>query len=827
MRAPRLRPSRPGAAGPGGSGRLGRLWSRGRRALLILVLILCLIAAALAALIWRILPPQNDVITIPGVSAPVGIAFDSNDIPYIRAASDTDAAMALGYVHARDRFFQMDLMRRAAGGTLAALLGPRALPNDEEMRILGLRRSAEADAAALSPQARAMLSAYAAGVNAWLARRGRFAAPEYLLLGKPKPWTIVDSLLWGKMMGLWLSGNWRTELARLALSAHLTRAEIDSLWPGAGPLEDRTGDGTEGGAGDRKGGSAAATPPPYPPGAAAAAAHALALLRHFPQGFTLPARASNAWVLAGDRTETGRPLLAGDPHLGYGFPGLWYLARIDTPDHSLAGATVPGVPFLVIGHNQHIAWSFTSTGADTEDVFIETVTDGGKDYETPGGPRPFGHRRVVIAVRGRPDVVLDVRTTRHGPVIGAGPSPNTVLTVEMATTAPQDTDADGLLALDEAQTVAQAGAAAPQITSPVQNLLVADTAGAIGFFTTGRVPIRRAGDGAWPEAGADGAHDWVGWASGAALPHAIDPASGMIVNANQPMPQAAGAPLISRDTYADWRARRITALLDQSDRQTLDRFGAIQMDVTSLFARSLLPALRAVTISTPGAARQAAGMMQRWNGLMAADRPEPLIFTAWMRSFGDRVLKAAGVPSDSPAVNRAALLRSLLVPGPDQARAEAFWCGGDCRPYLAPALTDAVGKLSRFWGRNPARWRWGRAHQALFAHPVLARLPVIGGLGEAQVPVPGSAETVDVQAPAYLPGRSEFTALHGPELRTIEDLANLDRSRFMIAPGQSGDLLDQHAFDLLQTWRAGGMVELGPEPNVVSRQIRIMPKSPP
>jgi penicillin amidase len=797
---------------------LARLWPRWRRTVLTIVFCLCLVASALAALIWRILPPQDDVLTIPGVSAPVGVSFDTNDIPYIRAASATDAATALGYIHARDRFFQMDLMRRAAGGTLAALLGPRALANDEEMRTLGLRAAARADVAHLSPQARAMLEAYARGVNAWIARRGRFTAPEYLLLGRPKPWTIVDSLLWGKMMSLWLSGNWQAELARLALSAHLTPAKIDSLWPAQGA--DRT-----------TGGLAAASPPAdpprYPSGMAQAAGRVLAKLRHFPERFTLPALASNAWVVAGQRTETGQPLLAGDPHLAYGFPGIWYLARIDTPDQTLAGATIPGIPFLVIGHNDHLAWSFTSTQADTEDVFIQTVIDGGREYETPAGPVAFGHRREVIQVRGKPDVVLDVRTTRQGPVIGPGPSPNTVLTVEMAATAPGDTDADGLLRLDQAATVAQAGQAAPLITSPVQNLLVAGTSGSIGFFTTGRVPIRREGDGEWPQPGADGKHDWIGWASGNALPHSVNPPSGVIFNANQPMAAPAAAPLLTRDTYGDWRALRIETLLRTSDRQSLDSFAAMQMDVTSDYAAALLPVLKAVSVPKSNPAYAADALMRNWTGVMAGDAPQPLIFNAWLRAFGDRVLKAGGVPLASPAVNRPLFVESLLRPGPDQGQAAAFWCGGDCRPYLLAALDDAVGKLSHLWGRNPAHWRWQVAHQALFAHPLLSRLPIIGGLGEASVPVPGDATTIDAQTPAYLPRRGEFTALHGPELRAVYDLSNLDRSRFVIAPGQSGDLLDQHAFDFLQRWRMGDMVELGPEPNVVSRQIRIMPNSKP
>jgi penicillin amidase len=766
-----------------------------------------LLIVTAAALIWRVLPPQDDVLSVAGVDDPVGVAFDSNDIPFIRASSPTDAATALGYIHARDRMFQMDLMRRAASGRLAALFGPAALPSDEEMRTLGVRRSAEADVADLSPEARAILQAYADGVNAWIDRRGRLAAPEFVFLGKPAPWTIVDSLLWGKTMGLWLSGNWQTELQRLALTAHMSQAKIEALWPQLGPSLPP---------------DAALT---YPPGAAGAARAALAWMSHAPRAFTRRAQASNAWALSGAHTASGQPLLAGDPHLAFNFPGLWYLARIDTPEGMMAGATVPGLPFVVIGHNEHVAWTFTSTGATTQDIFIEHVTKGGTDYETPGGPMPFTTRRETIQVRGRPDVVLTVRSTRHGPVIGDGPSPGTVLTVEMGNLAPHDTDANGLLMLDQSRWVSDAGLAAAAITSPVQNLVTADTAGNIAFYTTGRVPIRRAGDGSWPEDGADGRHDWTGWASGLALPHSVNPPSGEIVNANEPTAGPNFPVKMGRDTFGDWRAQRIRALLGETDRHTPDSFALIQMDIVSDYARRLLPALNALAVPASDPAAPAAALLQGWDGRMGMDDPEPLIFNAWMHAFLLAVLKANTLaPADAPVLTES-FLSSLLV---DKlgARAQAkLWCGGDCRPLLLASLDQSMAALRAIHGSDYADWRWGAAHRALFAHPLLSRFPILGGLGRISIRVPGDATTIDVTAPGFLPGRRAFTALHGPELRGVYDLSDLDRSLFVIAPGQSGDLLDPHAADFLQRWRDGGSVQLGPEPNVVSRQIRIMPTS--
>jgi penicillin amidase len=798
--------------GSAGKTRRVRPWPRWlRRTLIGVGLVVAALIITVAALIWRVLPPQEDVLTIPGVDDPVGVSFDSNDIPFIRASSPTDAATALGYIHARDRMFQMELMRRAASGTLAALFGPAALPNDEEMRILGVRESAAADAADLSPEARALLQAYANGVNAWIEQRGALSAPEFILLGRPQPWTVVDSLLWGKTMGLWLSGNWEVELERLALSAHMSREKIDGLWPVAGkpppPVD------------------AALANPAYAAGAAPAARQALTWIRHFPEAFTQPAQASNAWVVSGAHTASGAPLLAGDPHLAFDFPGLWYLARIDTPEGTLAGATVPGVPFVVIGHNDNVAWTFTSTGADTQDIFIEQVTPDGQHYGTPNGAQPFTSRREVIQVRGRADVVLTVRMTRHGPVIGSGPAPHTLLTVEMANLAPHDTDADGLLALNHARSVADAGLAAAEITSPVQNLLTADTAGNIAFYTTGRVPIRRAGDGAWPVEGADGQHDWTGWASGNALPHSVNPASGQLLNANEPAAGPGFPVKLGRDTFGDWRAQRIRTLLADSERETTQSFALIQTDIISDYALRLLPVLNGLAVPQSDPAAAAAALLQGWDGRMAMDDPQPLIFNAWTHAFLAAVLAANGVDPDEAPVQAERFVLSLLLPSQGAAAQAKLWCKGDCRPLLLSALDESMATLRHYHGSNPGQWRWGNAHPALFAHPLVSRLPLLGWLGRITIRVPGDATTIDVTAPGFLPGRAEFTAVHGPELRGVYDLSDLDRSLFVIAPGQSGDLLDPHAADFLQRWRAGDSVQLGPEPNVVSREIRIMPKS--
>ena len=754
-----------------------------KRLLLGLLLLVLLIGSGVGALLWSTLPGGDRTAAIPGLTAPVDITIDADGVPRVQAQNTLDAAAALGFLHARERMFQMDLMRRAAAGELSELLGTSTLPVDRLMRMLGVRARAEADLATLAPDTRAALEAYASGVNAWIAARGRLAALEFLAIGPPRPWAAVDTLLWGKTMGLYLSGNWRGELARAALQRQSPPDILRQLSPAAG------------GAG-------------HPEASLATTAAALlAALPTFPDRFTLPASASDEWAVDARHSATGAPLLAGDPHLAFGAPGFWYLARIETPDGVLAGATAPGVPFLVLGHNGKIAWTFTTTGADVQDLFEETPVEGG--YQTPDGPRRFTTRSETIHIRGAADELLTVRETRHGPVISDLVAPQgPILAVAMANLAPGDTAATGLQALNRATDVASAGRAAAQLSSPVQNLLVAD-AHDIGLFVGGRVPVRRAGDGRAPVPGQDGAHDWIGWASGAELPHVVSPPSGRLVNGNERVAPPDFPVFLGADWPGDWRARRIRALLDATPQHTVAEFAAMQVDTVSAFAQALLPRLRLVAPADT-ASQAALRLLDGWNGAMDADAPQPLIFNAWMQRLHASLLARLGVPP-SAATPGMELVEAALS---DPAR-----CGGDCGPMLADGLQATMADLAKSNGPDPARWHWGDAHQAVFAHPVLGRIPLLDRLTTARIAVPGDDATLF--RGGMFPG--SFTALHGAAFRGVYDLADLERSRFVVAPGQSGNPLSRLAWNFVQRWHDGGSISLVATPESVMAKIRLLP----
>jgi penicillin G amidase len=746
-----------------------------------------LLAASVVGAVWLTMPGSQQTASVPNLSGAVDITYDADWVPRIHAGSELDAAAALGLLHARDRMFQMELMRRAASGRLSEIAGPATLTIDRMMRTLGLRQRAIADLAALPADTRAVLDAYARGVNAWIDRKGRFIAPEFLIPGAPEKWVAADSLLWAKTMGLWLSMNWRQELSRQALAGKIPAAMLDQLWP-------------------RQPGATAPDAMKAPlTRFASAASRLLAVLPHFPVPYTMPSSASNEWAVDGRHSATGAPLLAGDPHLAFGFPAIWYLARIDMPGKVLAGATAPGIPFLVIGHNGKIAWTFTTTGADVQDIFIETAAGPG-EYQTPDGPKPYAVREERINVRGQADVVLTVRETRHGPVVSDLDHPDgPVMAVAMGNLQPGDTAAAGLLALNRAGTVQEAGAAASVISSPVQNLLVAD-AKTIGLFVTGRVPIRKEGDGSAPVPG-DGSHDWVGWAAGEQLPHSVSPESGRLVNANEPVWPPDFPVFMGRDTFGDWRAKRIRDMLARSDRHTPADFAAMQVDVVDAFARQVLPALQAVQ----GAPEKAFGLLRGWDGSAVMDSPAPLIFNAWMEAFYTAVLRHAGLTAGigAPVSD---FVASVLAPD------GAHWCDGDCGPMLRDSLTDAVRDLSARFGDDPAAWRWGDAHQAVFAHPLLRGIPVLGSLTTISIPSPGDDNTLDRGGL-----NAALQSVHGAAYRGVYDLADLDRSLFMITPGQSGNPFSTHARDFAIRWRDGATITLGPAAASVTGTVRLTP----
>ena len=759
------------------------------------VLALVLIAAAGGyAYLRASLPQTRGDITVAGLTAPVKIVRDRYGVPHIFATSDADAWFALGFVHAQDRLFQMELTRRVGEGRLAEILGPRGLPSDRLMRILGVARSAEASLAALPPAAHAQLEAYAAGVNAFLARH-TVLPPEFLMLhDTPAPWRPVDTLIWARLMALQLSGNWRSELERAELAKSTPMTLIGGLWP------------------------------QRPPDAATTLTHLAALYDRVPFRRLLaalppplgPDRASNEWVVSGSHTASGKPLLVNDPHLALTAPGAWYLVRIEAPGLSLTGASAPGVPAVILGHNARIAWGFTTTGADTFDVFVERTDPSDPDrYLTPDGPRPFETRTEVIKVRGAPDVTITVRATRHGPVISdalhkaaAVAGTDEVLALSSPTVYRPDTTAAAMFALDRAQNWSEFVSALSAWQAPVQNMVYADVVGHIGFVTPGSIPVRKAGNGWLPEPGWTGEFDWQGFAPFAEMPRSFDPSAGRIVNANNRVVGKDYPVFITRDWAGSHRAQRINELLDATAHQDIYSSEAMLTDSVSVFAREVHERFADVK-PNDDASRRALAMLTAWDGSMKRDRPEPLIFNAWVRSL----LLALLQDGRKYDLQNFLSARSLMVLNAFDGT--SVFCKdrpGGCAKVVSDALSAALADLSSRLRGDFAFWRWDSLHYAPFRNVVFASVPVIRDLVGFHVPTDGDFYTVNRAAPSIRDPADPFADVHGAGYRAIYDLSDLDASRFVVAPGQSGNPLSRHWGDFIPLWAGGRDVPIVADP---------------
>lgn len=799
-----------------------RVLRRLLQAVVTLATVAALAVGAFALAAYRALPQTDGTIAMPkgAIAAPVTVARDERGVPTITAASEDDGYFALGYVHAQDRLFQMELMRRSGQGRLSEIVGKTGLPLDRFVRTLGLYRRAEADFAGLDPAVQRVFQRYADGVNAWLAGRDRPLPFEFQILWfAPEPWRPADSLVWQKLMGLQLSGNWDEELLRAALDARLGPERAGELF--AAP---RPGDPVTVETAPPKTGSRSEMPPPALPPDLEPDRLLAELLRA-----VTPTLASNAWAVAGSRTASGKPLLANDPHLGFQLPSLWYLAILKLPAVTLTGATVPGVPLHVLGHNGNLAWAITTTHGDTQDLFVEHALAGGNSYETPDGPRDFVTRAETIAVRfARPETIA-VRETRHGPVIGdilpearvptALRGNGAVLALAATLLAPEDRSAEALFRMARAPDAEQFRDAARLFHAPLQNFTYADGVH-IGFIAAGRVPVRRAGDGTVPAPGWNGSHDWIGWVPFASLPQAVDPPSGMIVNANNRVSMSAD-PLIAVHWPEAYRARRIAALLSQSPEPfTAARFAAMQIDTVSLAAREMLPLLLPHVVPRNDAEKALLADLAAWDGTMARDRAEPLVYAAWIDQLkrailaddlGETFARYGGQRID---VLRAILADEVASPGE---RPGVQWCDDQataaietCPQRIQTAWAAALDWLAAREGGSPAVWRWDDLHRAAFDHPLFGSIPGLARLASRSIPTPGGDETID--RGSFLDGSAAhpFAHVHGPGFRAVYDLGDLGQSRFALAGGQSGHIPATHYDDLLDPWRDGETFGLTP-----------------
>ena len=774
----------------------------------------------------RSLPDYAEDFTLSGISAPVEIVRNNANVPHIFGARDEDVYFALGFAHAQDRLWQMTQLRRTAQGRLSEIFGQRTVRIDEILRRYDLYGLALQSVEAQDAPTRRALGAYANGVNAWIGQvnsgaRGR-GAPEFFLF-EPEiaVWQPADSIAILKLMALQLSTHLTSEVRRARASMLLPDARVRDLLP------------------DDPGAGIAALPdyadlvPGVLPGADPVRLADTAL-SPFPQAGM--GGASNAWAAAPDRSAAGGTLLANDPHLDFTAPSVWYLARLQLASGGVIGATIPGVPAVLLGRSEAVGWGLTSSYLDDQDVHVEQLNpDNPEQYRTPDGWTEFETRRSILTVKDAPPVTLTLRWTQNGPVLpgshfdlAAITPPGHVASVSWTALSAADTTMTAAIRMMQARSVADGLAAGELFVAPSQNLMLADKDG-IAMQIIGAMPRRDPGNqsqGRMPTQGWLPENRWLGFFPYADNPRFVNPATGILGNTNNKTVDRPFPDHVSFDWGDTQRIARWLRLMQTREVHTRDSFIEAQLDTVSNAARTLLPLVgadlwftaEAAPAGTPERRRaQALDLLAEWNGEMNEHLPEPLIYSAWLRALQDRLIRDEIGPMADDFTHPDPVFIERVFRNTEGA---GVWCDTlqsspveTCTDLSRLALDDAIQGLVERYGPNLESWRWGDAHQAHQDHPVLGQVPVLRHLVNIRQSTSGDDDTL-------LRGRTSgkdpdpFANVQGAGYRGVYDFADPDSSVFVISTGQSGHPLSRHYDDLGELWRRGEYTPMSLDPGL-------------
>ena len=687
---------------------------------------------------WRPLPETSGQLSAP-VSGEARIARDALGVPHIQASSQEDAIFLEGYAMAQDRLWQMDALRRRASGELAEIVGPVALPSDQEARRMGLQRIADAQAESARPEDRAAFAAFARGVNFFIeGHRNRLPLEFALLNYDPRPWTAADSWLAGLEMYRTLTSTWRNEILKGTMLAKGDPAKVNFLMPATGGSDPQPG--------------------------------------------------SNAWAISGSRSATGKPILASDPHLEFAIPSPWYLVHLKAPGLDVTGAAIVGLPGVIIGHNEHIAWGVTNLEFDVQDLYREHMDLRSGRYQIGDKQEQARPERDVIQVKGASPVVLTNWVTRHGPLLFAGAEQQYALRWTAS-------DPGGLtfpfLDVARAQDWPAFRAALERYGGPGQNFIYADTQGGIGWQVAGHLPIRKTCGGDAPSDGTRPECDWAGVIPFEELPQTFNPPAGMVVSANQnPFPPNFAYP-VAGNFGSTYRMDRIRALLSARGTWKAEDMLAVQTDVYSAFDHFLAQqVVSAYDHQKPDAAalQDAVDTLRQWNGRMEKGKAAPMLVTLVFEQLRKLVAERASIGSGASYQSRSAprMIEKLLRERPKD------WFP-DYDALLLRCLTGALEAGQKLQGSKASRWDYGQYRALRMINPIAGRLPFLGRYFDiGPVPMSGGPTTV-----------LQYTGGLGPSLRMIIDLGDLEHSFANLATGESGQRLSSHYKDQWDAYYAG------------------------
>ncbi|HMJ72252.1 MAG TPA: penicillin acylase family protein [Solirubrobacterales bacterium] len=753
------------------------------------------LAAAATAAAWhwlarRPLPKQKGTIELAGLEGSVRVRRDRWGVPHVEAGSAADLWFAEGFCHGQDRLWQMDFYRRALSGRVSEFAGEEGLPVDRLMRTLGMRRTAEREAASLDPELRALLERFCEGVNAAAASAKAMPFEMQLLRLEFEPWRPADILGLGKLLAFGLSTNWEKELLRADMTRELgpeLAARLDPGYPAGNPV---------------------VTQEPWSGDGLGLAEQIDAVRRSI--GMAAEASGSNNWAVSGALSATGSPLIAGDPHLPQSMPGIWYQVGLTLGDRTVRGASLPGMPGVYMGQNDDVCWTFTNVMADVQDLFVERVE--GDRYLFEDEWRPLEVVREEIAVKGRdaPEV-LDVRITHHGPLVNAALGADEAEPLALRwISLDQPTAFKGMFELHGIRSGAELVASLEGHTSPASNLIWADRHGSIGYKLIGRLPLRKGGCPDLPKPGWEGEFEWEGAVPYDELPEVVDPESGFLVTANNRIVGDDYPHHITSDWLDGFRARRIEELLGASDEHDVESFEAMQSDNLSIPG---LEAARRLGRLSPTGQRETSAVerLRSWDGRLDPDTVAGTIYQAFLLRLAREVARAAIGDRDlcERWLDRAdnGFTPHVTSPWRWHSHLMNLWEEGDeeliGRPWdglVLEALAGALDDLGDRFGPDPEGWRWGHVHEMEFPHPLGEANPLLRRLLNRRLRAGGAQETVSQIA--YDPN-DPYKAVWAPSWRMVGDPTDPGRSRWQMFTGQSGHPASPHYDDLQADWLEG------------------------
>jgi penicillin amidase len=772
---------------------------------LVIVALVLIICAGVIWFCWtarQALAQLDGKISVSSISAETRIIRDPRGVPHIVAANTHDLFFAQGYVTAQDRLWQMDLSRRLAEGTVSEVMGSAFLEHDIEQRILGIRRVAERSWQALSARDRSHFEAYAQGVNAFLeTHRDKLPIEFHVLRYSPKPWTGVDSLLCSILMSEGLNhGLYQTKLHREKIISGLGPMLAADLYPNSswrdhppGADKPRIAEQNASADGDSQSRSESSVDDQF---------RVTEMVR---DDALTPG--SNDWVISGTHTLTGKPLLSNDMHLGLRIPNTWYEAQLEIhqrsgePGCDVVGFTLPGLPYVLVGHNQRIAWGFTNLVPDVEDIFVETARSDG-EYKTPEGWKPMEKRHEVISVKGKPDVDLDVILTRHGPVI-TRLVPHEKRTLALKWSIYDEPVTVPFFDLDTAQNWQDFRNALSLFAGPGQNVVYGDVDGHIGYQAAGHIPVRKTGDGSLPVDGSKDDYEWSGYIPFDKLPSTYDPLSGVLATANGRITPDKYPYSISTQWGSPYRTERIYELLNSKKKFAAEDMLKLQIDTYSVFDRFCAERFASAVSHSSNAsdrARQAAKLMGNWNGWVSADLAAPTLIAQARRQLlrlllEPRLKRANGESEDGDATwtdyswfMSSVALENILTQRTPRWLPPAYATYDD---LLTAAVEDAVNQKDA--PKDLTSWKWGEQIALHLQHPIFGKFPILDHWsGPAMVAQSGNGYTV-----------KQTSSSIGPSERMTVDLASLDASNFNLLTGQSGQLFSPYYMDQWQAWYKG------------------------